>query len=124
MYLCGAEPLQARAILAQTGFEFERQKQTGDIPEVFTDLMDELITIYEAKRQIEEREKAIKEIVLSQMQKDGADKWGNDLIQFTRKGEYERTSIDTTALKKKMPEVFENFKKVTKVAESITYKVL
>ena len=124
MYLCGAEPLQARAILAQTGFEFERQKQTGDIPEVFSDLMDELITIYEAKKQIEEREKAIKEIVLSQMQKDGADKWGNDLIQFTRKGEYERTSIDTTALKKKMPEVFENFKKVTKVAESITYKVL
>ena len=124
MYLCGAEPLQARTILAQTGFEFERQKQTGDIPEVFTDLMDELITIYEAKKQIEEREKAIKEIVLSQMQKDGADKWGNDLIQFTRKGEYERTSIDTTALKKQMPEVFENFKKVTKVAESITYKVL
>ena len=124
MYLCGAEPLQARSILAQTGFEFERQKQTGDIPEVFSDLMDELITIYEAKKQIEEREKTIKEIVLSQMQKDGADKWGNDLIQFTRKGEYERTSIDTTALKKKMPEVFENFKKVTKVAESITYKVL
>lgn len=123
-YLCGVDPLQARAILAQTGFEFERQKQTGDIPEVFTDLMDELITIYEAKKQIEEREKAIKEIVLSQMQKDGADKWGNDLIQFTRKGEYERTSIDTTALKKQMPEVFENFKKVTKVAESITYKVL
>lgn len=124
MYLCGAEPLQARTILAQTGFEFERQKQEGDIPEVFSDLMDELITIYEAKKQIEEREKAIKEIVLSQMQKDGADKWGNDLIQFTRKGEYERTSIDSAALKEKMPEVFENFKKVTKVAESITYKVL
>ena len=58
------------------------------------------------------------------MEKDGADKWCSDLIQFTRKAAYERESIDTKSLKAKMPEVYESFKKVTKVAESITYKVL
>jgi hypothetical protein len=120
----GGDPLQARAILAAVGFQFERQRMTGDIPEVFADLMDELITMSEAKKQIEEREKAIKEVVLAQMQKDGADKWCSDLIQFTRKAAYERESIDTKSLKAKMPEVYESFKKVTKVAESITYKVL
>ena len=116
--------LNARAILAQTGFKFERQKQTGDIPQVFSDLMDELITISETKKQLEEREKAIKEIVLTQMQKDGADKWGNDLIQITRKAAYERVSIDSKLLKEQHPEIYKACCKTTKYSESLTYKVL
>lgn len=120
----GGEVMNARALLAGVGFEFERQRVSGDIPDGLGDLMDELITLAETKRQIEEREKAIKEVVLQAMQQDGADKWSNDLIQFSRKGAYERESIDTKSLKAKMPEVYESFKKVTKVAESITYKVL
>ena len=124
MYLCGAESLNARAILAQTGFEFERQKQTGDVPEAFSDLMDELITISETKKQLEEREKAIKEIILSQMQKDGMDKWGNDLIQITRKAAYERVSIDSKALKELHPDIYTECSKTTKYSESLTYKVL
>ena len=120
----GGDPMTCRAVLAQSGFEFEKQRTEGDIPAGLQDLMDELIQIKTAKDQLDEREKAIKQVFLSQMQKDGVDKMGNDLIEFSRRAAYERTSIDTTALKKKMPEVFESFKKVTKVAESITYKVL
>ena len=116
--------LNARAILAQTGFEFERQKQTGDVPEAFSDLMDELITISETKKQLEEREKAIKEIVLTQMQKDGADKWGNDLIQITRMAAYERVSIDSKLLKELHSEIYKACSKTTKYSESLTYKVL
>ena len=124
IWAAGGELMDARALLACVNFEFEKQKMTGDIPEAYADLMDELITISETKRQIEEREKAIKEVMLQAMQSDGADKWSNDLIQFSRKAAYERESIDTKSLKAKMPEVYENFKKVTKVAESLTYKVL
>ena len=124
IWACGGDPMNARAILAGIGFEFERQRKSGDMPEYMQDLMEELININEAVKVMQEREKAIKEIFLTEMRKDGVDKMGNDLIEFSRRGEYERTSIDTTALKKKMPEVWESFKKVTKVAESITYKVL
>lgn len=124
MYVCGGDPMQARAILAQTGFEMEMQRVKGEIPDCMTDLMDELIEISGAKKHLEEREKAIKEVLLQQMSVEGVDKWANDLIEVSRKASYERTSIDTTALKKKMPEVWEQFKKVAKVAESITYKVL
>ena len=120
----GGDPMTCRAVLAQSGFEFERQRTEGDIPAGLQDLMDELIQIKTAKDQLDEREKAIKQVFLSQMQKDGVDKMGNDLIEFSRKAAYERATVDTTALKKKMPEVFESFKKVTKVAESITYKIL
>jgi hypothetical protein len=120
----GGDLLNARTILASVGFEFERQRQAGDIPQNLTDYMDELIDIYQAKKQLEEREKVLKELFLSEMVKAGADKWNSDLIEISRKGAYERTSIDTTALKKQMPDVYESYKKVTKVAESISYKVL
>ena len=113
-----------RQLLKDIDFEFEKQRVSGDIPEAFSDLMDELITMAEAKKQIEEREKAIKDAVLEAMQAEGADKWSNDLIQWSRRAASERESIDTKQLKAKMPEVYESFKKVTKVAESITYKVL
>ena len=124
IWVHGGDPMNARAILAQTGFEFERGRVEGEMPPVLQDLMEELINISEAMKSMQEREKAIKQIFLTQMQKDGVDKMGNDLIEFSRKAAYERTSIDSTALKKEMPEVWENYKKVTKVAESITYKVL
>lgn len=124
MWCCGADPLQARAILAQTGFQMEKQRTVGEVPISMLDLMDELITISDTKKQLEEREKAIKEVLLQQMSDADADKWANDLIEVTRKGAYERTSIDSTRLKKEQPDLFERFKKVTKVAESITYKVL
>jgi len=124
MWCCGADPLQARAILAQTGFQMEKQRTVGEVPISMLDLMDELITISDTKKQLEEREKAIKDVLLQHMSDAGADKWANDLIEVTRNGAYERTSIDSTRLKKEQPDLFERFKKVTNVAESITYKVL
>ena len=124
MYFGNTLPIQARALLTGVGFEFERQRQSGDIPEVFEDMMDELINISQAMKQMQEREKAIKEVILSQMKKDGCDKWGNDLIQFSRKEAYERTSVDSAALKKNYPDIYKECIKTTKVAESVTYKVL
>ena len=116
--------LTARTLLCGVGFEFEKQRVSGDIPEAFSDLMDELITMAEAKKQIEEREKAIKDVVLEAMQAEGADKWSNDLIQFSRRAASERVSVDSKLLKERHPEIYKECMKTAKVAESITYKVL
>lgn len=120
----GADALQARTILSEIGFEFEHQRKVGEVPIAMQDLMDELININEAMKSLQEREKAIKEVLMSQMKTEGANKWSNDLIEVTRKAAYERTSIDTARMKKEQPDMYERFKKVTKVAESIMYKVL
>lgn len=120
----GGDPMQCRAVLAQTGFEFERQRTEGDIPAGLQDLMDELIQIKTAKDQLDEREKAIKQVVLSQMQKDGVDKMGNDLIEFSRKAAYTRISIDGKLLKEKDPDLYDECAKIVNVKESLTYKVL
>lgn len=120
----GGDPMTCRTVLAQSGFEFERQRTEGDIPAGLQDLMDELIQIKTAKDQLDEREKAIKQIVLSQMQKDGVDKMGNDLIEFSRKAAYTRISIDGKLLKEKDPDLYDECAKIVNVNESLTYKVL
>lgn len=119
----GGDYQVARALLAEIGFEFEKQKQTGDIPDEVESLCNELANIKQAMDELTEREKAIKADVLKMMQEQGADKWTGDAIEFVRKASYERTSIDSKVLQKNHPEIYDECKKVTKVAESLTYKV-
>jgi predicted phage-related endonuclease len=86
--------------------------------------IEELMMVKHQLDELTEREKELKKQVLTAMQNVNEDSWCNDLIQFTRKAAYERESIDSKELKAKMPEVYESFKKTTKVAESISYKLL
>ena len=116
--------LVARALLNEIGYEFEKQRTDGSIPGELQDLMDELIQIKTAKDKLEEREKAIKQVFLSQMQKDGVDKMGNDLIEFSRKAAYTRINIDGKLLKEKDPDLYDECAKIVNVKESLTYKVL
>lgn len=124
LYFSGAQPIQARALLAAVGFEVSDEKKAGDVPDELESMMDELITISRTMKELQQRESEIKDLVMARMKVDGVDKLGNDLITFTRKAAYERMTVDSTALKKDMPEVFEKYTKVTKVKESISYKVL
>ncbi len=96
----------------------------GEIPDGMQEAVEELMMIKQRLNELTEREKELKKQVLTAMQNAGEDTWGNDLIQFSRTAAYERESIDTKALKAKMPEVYESFKKMTKVSESISYKLL
>ena len=96
----------------------------GEIPEAMDEIINELITV---KKQLDiytEREKELKKMILDTMTVKGEDKWSSDLIQISRRAASERESIDTKALKANEPNIYESYKKVTKVAESLTYKVL
>lgn len=125
VYLAGGDPMSALSQLSQfVTFEPERKRVEGEIPEAMQDAVNELRMIKQQLDVLTEREKELKAVVLEAMKNAGEDKWSDDLIQFSRRGASERESIDTKALKAKMPEVYESFKKVTKVAESLTYKVL
>jgi predicted phage-related endonuclease len=96
----------------------------GEVPEGYLSVIDELIMVKKQLDVLSEREKDLRAMLLSGMQGVNEDKWSNDLIQISRRAASERESVDAKALKAKMPDVYESFKKVTKVAESLTYKVL
>lgn len=125
-YIEGQTPDKCVAALTAMGFTEEEMKKRveGGIPDEWESVIDELITV---KKQIDfysEREKEIKASLQTAMSSRGEDKWANDLIQISRRAASERVSIDTKALKEQQPDIYESFKKVTKVAESLTYKVL
>ena len=125
IYISGGDPLTAVAALSPyLMYEPEKKRIEGEIPDKVQPLVDELITVKKQLDILAEREKELKGLLLEAMGGSGCDKWSDDLIQISRKEAYERESVDTKSLKAKMPEVYESFKKVTKVAESLTYKVL
>ena len=96
----------------------------GEIPDAMSQTIEELMMVKQQLDELGEREKELKKQLLAAMQGVNEDTWSNDLIQITRKASYERETIDTKALKANEPSIYESYKKVTKVAESLTYKLL
>lgn len=125
VYVAGGDPLSCITALSHyITAEPEKKRVNGEIPDAMTKVVDELMMVKQQLDELGEREKELKKQVLEAMQSVGEDTWSNDLIQFTRKAAYERESIDTKALKANEPNIYESYKKVTKVAESMTYKLL
>ena len=100
------------------------KRTKGEIPDELSSIVEELMMVKQQLNKLSERESELKKTILTVMQRNSEGTWGNDLIQFTRKAAYQRESIDTKALKANEPSIYENYKKVTKVAESLTYKLL
>lgn len=125
VYAEQGDPLLAvAAISSYMPQNTERKRVNGEIPENMMSVIDELMMVKQQLDTLSEREKELKKQLLSAMQGTGEDNWSNDLIQITRKAAYERESIDTKSLKANEPGIYESYKKVTKVAESLTYKLL
>ena len=70
-----------------------------------------------------EKQAKLREGLIVLMKERGITKWESDKLLFSLKGEYDRVSIDSTKLKKEMPEVYDKYSKVSKVKESLTIKV-
>lgn len=121
------DPMIALYALFGCGVKLEgngKERIEGEVPDEVQPLVDELLLIKKQLDILDAREKEIRKALLDTMTLAGEDKWSSDLITISRRAESERVSIDTKALQKSEPEVYEKFKKVTKVAASITYKVL
>ena len=125
LYVEQGDPLMAVSAISRYLPENPvHQRVKGEIPDGVHAVVDELMMVKQQLDELSEREKELKKQLLEAMQGVGEDTWANDLIQITRKAAYERESLDTKLLKANEPDIYENYKKVTKVAESLTYKLL
>ena len=124
VYAEGGDVTCAMAAIAPYLVPDKEKRVEGEIPEQWQEVVHELIMIKKQLDVLGEREKEIKTRILAAMEANGEDKWSSDLIQFSRRGESERESIDAKALKANEPSIYESYKKVAKVAASLTYKVL
>jgi hypothetical protein len=126
VFAADGDPLSALSVVSQyiPDVEPERKRTKGAVPDAMSAIVEELAMVKQHLDELAEREKELKKQLLTAMQGADEDTWGNDIIQITRKAAYQRESIDTKALKANEPSIYESYKKVTTVAESLTYKLL
>lgn len=125
VYAADGDPLSVLQVMAQyLVADAAPARKEGEIPDAMLPVIDELMMVKKQMDFFTQREKELKQQLMEAMQGVGDEKWSNDTIQISRKAAYERESIDTKALRENEPNIYLSYKKVTKVAESLTYKVL
>ena len=75
------------------------------------------------KKALEEQETALREQLEKAMNECGVKKFENELLSITYVAATTRTSIDSKALKKDLPEIAEKYSKVSNVKSSIKITV-
>lgn len=82
-------------------------------------LINAISSIEQQKKALEEQSKTMREKLLQAMEQYGVKKFENDVLSVTYVAPTTRTTIDSTKLKKEMPEVAEKYQKVSNVKSSI-----
>ena len=99
--------------------ETELQVMESAVPEAIRIITD--ITIQ--KQKLDEQEKLMRKKLLEAMETYGVKKFENEKISFTYVAPTTRTSIDSTKLKKKYPDIAEECSKVSNVSASVKISV-
>ena len=99
--------------------ETELQVMQSAVPEAIRIITD--ITIQ--KQKLEEQEKLMRKKLLEAMETFGVKKFENDKVDFTYVAPTTRTTIDSTKLKKKYPDIAEECSKVSNVSASVKISV-
>lgn len=77
----------------------------------------------EQSKALEEQSKTMREKLLQAMEQYGVKKFENDILSVTYVAPTTRTTIDSTKLKKDMPEIAEKYSKTSNVKASIKITV-
>ena len=106
---------------ALVGIEF-----TATLPMLPQDLTPVIVEISNLETQaalIKKPQESLREKLLEAMEKNNVKKFENDLLTITYVASTKRSSIDSTKLKKDLPEVAEKYTKTSNVKSSIKIKL-
>ncbi|MCI6278086.1 MAG: hypothetical protein MR639_15415 [Clostridium sp.] len=106
---------------ALVGIEFK-----SEVPGLPKEVMPALLKLQELEIQskaIKEESDKLKTNLLEAMEQHGISKWDNDVMTITYVAATTRTSVDSTKLKKELPEVFKEYTKTSNVKSSIRIKL-
>lgn len=96
--------------------------ENNDI-QINSDFINQYRNFQKLKLEMDLMEKQVKEELKEAMESVGKDKLLLDGFSATIKAPYERKSIDSTRLKKELPDIAEEFTKITKVGSSIAIAI-
>lgn len=78
-----------------------------------------IINLKEKIKELEATQKNAKAFMLAEMRRRGVKTLETDNLRITVKDAYERKSVDTDRLKKTRPEIYKEYEKTSRVAESL-----
>lgn len=96
--------------------------ENNDI-QISSDFINQYRNFQKLKLEMDLMEKQVKEELKEAMENIGKDKLLLDGFSATIKAPYERKSIDSARLKKELPDIAEEFTKITKVGSSIAIAI-
>ena len=86
-------------------------------------LIDEVHNVFLAIEGLKKRETELREELLHQMMSNGVKSFKCDRFSLTVKEASERTTLDSAALKKRCPDIYEKFLKKSHIKESLIIKI-
>lgn len=72
---------------------------------------------------LEDKRKAVKNEILRLMEENGVIKIDNEVLTITYVASTDRETLDTKTLKEELPEVYDAYIKISKVAPSLRIKI-
>ncbi|MBU5486994.1 hypothetical protein KQI77_02295 [Clostridium sp. MSJ-8] len=93
------------------------------LPEENMPVIEQIQNLEIKAKEIKEKEEELKAILLKAMEDNNIKKWENDVLTISYIAPTIRNSIDSTKLKKDMPEVAEKYTKTSNVKSSIRIKL-
>ena len=106
---------------ALVGIEFKAA--LPGLPQEIIPVLKQLQELEIHSTKLEEAKKQLKEDLLKAMEKHDVKKWDNEVMIVTYTAPTTRTSIDSTRLKKDLPEVFKEYSKTSNIKSSIRIKL-
>lgn len=95
---------------------------SGDLPELNAEVSRRIAEFEKEIKELKKKEEELKERIKEAMEENGVIKLGNDVLSVSYVAEYEKETLDTTKLKKELPEIYDGYIKMSNVKASVRIK--
>mgnify|MGYP003471909494 CR=1 FL=1 len=94
----------------------------GDSPVIAREISQKIAEFEREIKELKKKEEELKERIKEAMEENGVVKLENELLSVSYVAEYEKETLDTTKLKKEIPEIYDGYVKMSKVKASVRIK--
>jgi hypothetical protein len=106
---------------ALVGIMFKAEVLT--LPKETLPVLNRLAEIEKVYKKMDGERDKLKADLLAAMKQHGIEKWENDVMSVSYVAPTTRTSVDSSKLKKELPDVFKKYSKTSNVKSSIRFKL-
>lgn len=94
----------------------------GDVPQLAQEISEKIAEFEKTIKELKKQEDELKEKIKQAFEDNGVLKLENDLLNITYVESYDKEALDTKRLRAEIPEIYDEYVKITPVKASIRIK--